>query len=829
MTELSKAEHDLKYFRRRPKSETIEQTLQRKEDLQEKISVLKYQVEDIDNARLTVLESLFSIEEALDTIGADTKPTTILDPQAPKHEPVVTTDPASNPQTEKPKDTVSAPFYEHLKKFTDKRQEIIEGTRIAILNGDEQFSLGLLADGPFPFFTEEESNQIMTLMHPVLQRDGMELEELQQKEQEASDTIEAIAEDVETVDVSDEAEQVTSETETQLVEFEMENDGIEIIVRPLPAAILEDSDKEVIGEKQESPYDSIAITTVAHTIEQEGFDLVHRGSRELNPTMNTDLLNGSKLQAGTPLRIAIDVDFVGNVNTYSETGVDKTTTIEVGKYYMENGKVKMDTESIANIPIKIMDEAGKTVGWVHRNKWIAAAVDSKSEERHFNVQGVGNNAEIQQLLNLEQRTKIIQAFNAGISEVSGAIVSKDSGRLLKNRTMKKASNHVKGLELGVVVNSKLLGTTQPITTELTEGWNNRMVAIVPRADGTHTAYPMQSLTLMEKGDGESEAHAQISRVTELYAYGVLPKRSVDEKIEAEIETIKTHTGFDVSTKDGYRNYIIQYFTHFNSLSQYLDKTNKTKSILHTDDVSKLPGICIGNPSGNPDIVLATVNEHGELSEDFKQALATLLTMRYKTVNISDAKKGIKGLNSKEAFNYMKYKDGKWSTKSIVTDVEKGITSPYNHYSLTFAETNLTHGLINGETKPMEMKGKFGQTTSAYIYDVNPIIKFQIDDSVIPAISNSEPHMSLVDPENETTPTESISTLESLWESGDLDFSPMETLGTTKIPATISNLTKLANSIPIKERSDLSPAQVQNYLLQEGITHLAKGYNPFKKC
>jgi hypothetical protein len=259
---------------------------------------------------------------------------------------------------------------------------------------------------------------------------------------------------------------------------------------------------------------------------------------------------------------------------------------------------------------------------------------------------------------------------------------------------------------------------------------------------------------------------------------------------------------------------MQYYTHFTTLKSALN-SSKVKSIL--DTVSGIPTILLKTQLGISEPIKATLNNRGEVSQEFKAALKDLLSNRYKTVSLTTDK--VKGVNSQSNFNYMEYHKGEWKLnpkhqgKDIVT---------YNEYILPYLQTNLTFAKGPNKDGSTPTISAGGRKVNRFIYDVNPIVKFELDKA---PVENKPVPVDMTLPD--TTLYEGDNLLEDL---GIIDMSPSLSLGTMdKQPISLGYLEDMFNSTPIESRNSVTPLDYYGKSKKLGQKYLPEGYNPFKEC
>lgn len=491
---------------------------------------------------------------------------------------------------------------------------------------------------------------------------------------------------------------------------------------------------------------------------------------------------------------------------------------------------RLTENNFSNVPIKITTEDGEVVGYVHRNEWILQKADGTSNEFRNVVDSwmegdtlITDNAQRTSDALLTIRRVLADQYNAGNKNgIRTSVTTKGTGRFVKLKNFEKASNHIKGtkFQLAHVQDANTLKGTNISNINIPgkgwQGWENRLIALLPMANGSHSPVPLVGEKLVSSADiasldkENSETWTTIVRAVELH---IAP-------VKDEVDAIKAATGFDVSTKDGFRNFMIQYYTYVTPTKNFLESTKLGNALDTLGTVAGKPTIKILERSALGERTTELEVEDGTLNEASKQALANLLSTRYKSPAYT--KGSIKGLNHAAKFNFSIYTNGTWQHKEA---------SNYNQYLLAHTKTNTTFAKASkGANHSVKYTDNAGRERTEYIYGVNPIVSF--DESKV-LTDNLKADMTMED--GHVSPTPKID--DAIVDGLDLDpfgehFNPeiLSSVGSNETPIlTLQSLENLFTFTPLDERNDQTPQQMLNYYRKIGVTHLEEGFNPFKKC
>lgn len=593
---------------------------------------------------------------------------------------------------------------------------------------------------------------------------------------------------------------------------------------------------------------------------------------ELNENAHMHMLTPNKLKPGSKITLTVDTEFFGEVINTTQHEVDEYGDLKGEKdssanYLDENGKVI--EELLDNVPIKIVGEDGKTLGWLPRTKWLNMSYEGTSgSEKYANVQEfitmpdgtVINNLEIQQKLLKEARTAIVKAFNSG-QTVETTIDSVGPGVTILNRNVNKNTESYKhdkdgkpnaleyrqtsnllpdeNLTIAVIQKGKVnVGQSTQfhgkmvLSDEKIASYNNLTVALLPGIDGSMHIAPLLSRKLFDENGVQSDFNTMVAAI-EIFMAANSEDKAIAEVFEIQAAKIQQETatknfaGFDVRTESGLKDFINQYFTwvkHFDDnvigMSQPSKSTSKMEFLLKVED--RLEGqshgmIKIGTTfSGKKPMKATLIN--GKLDPNFVKAMKQGLGNRRK--NVAFTKENSRGINSKDTFVSPKYRINKNGSGTWEFTTHKN----YNEYLKSVTKTNIvgTNQLPDG----------------TYVYAVHPQVLLNVNKIIKqPEVEIEE--TSIVDPNVTTTEQkQKESILDKLDEflSGSIQpSSPIviqNTAGTNSksgITVSVKSLTEKYNFTPLEYRNGKSVEEVLSELQRLGIAHMAPGYNPFSRC
>lgn len=478
------------------------------------------------------------------------------------------------------------------------------------------------------------------------------------------------------------------------------------------------------------------------------------GKPQLDPKSNQDILMPDKLGSNTLLTLVPDTEFDGDINYDDElkqedTGERSQRNDKFSNYIDVNGKII----SYENVPIKIVDENGKTVGYIRRVDWVNAKYPGTNNYRNmvdtlYNEDGTTiDNIELQTELLSALRKQVVDQWNANKQPVEARVVSKGMGMPILNRIeqatfgkepkvqAKLASVLIPDTSVQIAIIKKRIAHTGkdfPFPGQKgfeTLDYGDGMVGmLLPGANGQHFFAPLKGETLSNRPTNIQTA----ARAIELYLLN-----DGNKDIEAEIENLRVLTGHDISTEVGLRNFFSQYLTYTQSfLDSELAANAPTKgkerkeqfkfSITDQARNSTKAEIKLGwTYSGRGVVKAAIVN--GKLDPNFITALEEGFGTRSKAVQYTDTDRNIRGVNSTGKFKEVFYTKSGWRSKEH---------DSYNEYVKSWSKTviNGTLRLDNGQ----------------YVYTANPQMPFEVvhkpKPRAVTVIQNTNPTEPILKPD-----------------------------------------------------------------------------------
>ncbi len=581
---------------------------------------------------------------------------------------------------------------------------------------------------------------------------------------------------------------------------------------------------------------------------------------EINKKTNPDVLRPGGVPAGTKIRYEVDTEYDGDANVNDQLAVDEygkriKTTEKFTDYADADGNVVRSTSAIGNVPIKIVDTAtGRTVGYMRKLDWVTTKYPGTTDYR--NVQHVlydseGNpvdNMELQTGELLKNRMAIVEQFNNGRRPTEGTVNSKGSGRPILNYKTNLNTESSK-VELGFARSNKPENSLLPdesLTLGIVDsgtaysGYNypfpkdkaydnvdlikGSVVVMLPTANGKYTYAPLVGQRLVE-GKRRTAVNTVV-RAIELY----LLNDGANPQLLDEIKTLENKTGHDISSEQGLKNFIGQYFTYTQSFKNTDTAANavtsgpKVESFLFNiwDRVAtqNKGNIRTGWAySGRPVVEAKIVN--GRLNPEFIQSLEEGFATRSRAVVYTDATRNIKGINSEGTFNDIIYtSDGKW----------KEIPYPsYNEYVKSFSKT--------------AVYGKNRLDDGTYVYTNNPQISISVHPGQqFPTLRVDENTSSKITakpkPATETVPEfdqdaagffDDLSNYALSVGTKTIQVNEIASAPDGAKQMTVENLEELYNFTSESQRNGKTVQEVFRQLASAGHTFLAEGFNPFSRC
>lgn len=613
--------------------------------------------------------------------------------------------------------------------------------------------------------------------------------------------------------------------------------GLMSNMEPIDTTLPDSDPQGWIGTKQIHPQNSVAAKSTVYLVQKVGSSNVKKSTQILNENVSLQILLPTGLSPKTPLRILVDETYDGTViDTSAEpTGTAKANKLKLSKFEDFIGPDgKLTTEGIKEVPIKIVTEDGETVGYLHGLDWVLDKTGGNNEQYKNVVDEylmgttlITDNARRSAEALLDLRKSIVEQYNRGNKDgVITTVTEKGAGQLVYLKEYQRAHNHLRGpgVQLAYVKDANtLLGTNLTKINTGTEGyagWENRTIALLPMANKTHTPVALVGTPLADSPDIEepgsgNETWQTINRVIELHL-------NADGNKE-EIQKVKDWTGFDVGNKEGFRNFMIQYYTYFTPQKQFLESGESGVIIDSIGPVKGTPVITIVEKDNFGLKITDLALEDGVLSRESKAALASLLNVRYKSTALGT--KEIKGMNTPGEFRYISFKNKQW---------KEGKASNYNQYLLSYLLTNVTYAKDpKTNDYSVQYTDDAGRQRTEFIYGVNPIVSFDetpVLEADVKIDTNLPDGKISIDP----LPEVEVPAVEGF----DFDFfgqtlsnpEPIKSVGTTtKPPINLESLEKLFTFTPLEDRNNKSPQEVLDYLRNIQVTHIPEGYNPFRKC
>jgi len=547
----------------------------------------------------------------------------------------------------------------------------------------------------------------------------------------------------------------------------------------------------------------------------------------LDPNLNPKVIDPVELLPGTKVRVRLDVTFNGLVNDTSidptqNTGGVKQMESKFEDFLDTEGKI--DLEKIGNVPIVFEDDNGNSLQWLHRVDWVKEQINGESEDnpdRFKNVvdeytvgdQVVTDNVAraAAELTNI--RRALVQQYNNGNKQgIETVVKEKSAGQLvLSDKPLNALQNLgvASDIKLGFVKDEKSLAggvdTSLMTNTNFSEA-QGRTVALIPAANGEFIPTILTSKPL---GESNKDKNTFI-RAVELLL----------NPVQEEVDFIKNTSGFDVSTNQGFRAYILQYFTYFTTEASFMTKAGLGSAIDSQGFIQGKPRVVIMTKGeGIVNSVVMEVDESGALTFDSYKAIVNFLNGRHRSPALSTSK--FKGLNSTEKFSIPLYIQGEWRNSDHQN---------YNKFLLFNMETKVTFAKNSpGDTNSGFKVDELGRKVPVFRYAVNPIIQYNLD-----SVLSTPGDLSIPD---EFTPTVNPAAVTpddaTLVFDDTFDFSldsKVQSVGTNDKPSIdIKSLEKLFTFTPQSERNGKTPLEIQSYYQDIGVTHLPDGFNPFRKC
>jgi hypothetical protein len=640
---------------------------------------------------------------------------------------------------------------------------------------------------------------------------------------------------------------------------DFESDGEGIPVEELfgeSETLLEDNTEIKFNEAEtieqtDAIFTNIKVVEAAHGIAKKqirsekittGLNFAHKAIPEIEPGINLDTLDPTKLQAGTVIVFSVDTAYDGMVSLDPDATKYDGTPYQVESKFSDYTDSNGNITDVENVPIKVTTEDGKLIGYVHRGKWISATKKGMSgPESHENVADVVDeipgNVAIQTALNLENRKMIVQAHIDGV-KISSTIEEVNKGKPFIT-PWNKSSENLRGVVRDgtnetnwidiVVFDSSGMPKGSAKHTVASETLQNRLCVMLPTQNGSHVPFSLKS----EPMGADIQNQINLVRIFELVALIQDPTLSDEgregekDKVTTELKAIKDMTSYDLAVQKEFEAFITQYYTHMSStlkakseefsgksfLTVHSDKNGVWYPVIHT--TGKMTGL--KKVDMRPDTT-------GELSKDMKTALKDLLDSRHRTVSLPGKSNRHINENQKEPFNVVSYKGNKWVTKAY---------KDYNDFIMQ--NTQVRAKFIKGSSTIDHVMFEDGKKSYVYYTNANrqfaPISYTPIKvETLLEDTSGSTTltHSIIAEPTVQEKPTQEEQTMNPFEDSEDYSRTSVGIIS-NGVEINESSLTKLLNEVPLSVRNSNTVESLKLHYASLNITHLAENDNPFKQC
>ena len=570
------------------------------------------------------------------------------------------------------------------------------------------------------------------------------------------------------------------------------------------------------------------------------------------------LLTPGAIKPGQKLRYEIDVDYDGPKQITDSLSWDDDGNVvydkERGADYLDgNGKVKLDAESVANVPIRVVDAAtGQFLCHIRKMDWVTAKFPGTQNYRNVATETEENadNMVTQMKLLMQIRTSIVEKFNADGLPTEGAISQEGlgTGRLILNHVIESKNEEdlsikskiipqlaynrkdptrsllpqadlqlVIVLEGGVPYSGK--GFPFPHAMGIPEGelMQGGIGAMVQAVNGEYMYAPLVGMKLVEEGR-PSPGLSSVTRAIELF----LLNDGTDPNISKEILELEQNTDFNVGNAQGLRAFINQYYTYMqdfkdSALSPNANTGSAAEQFVFSVN-DKLDGVAdktkqvkVGfTMRGSAGLQYANI-VNGKLSPAFVEVLTEGFTQRARAVVFTDASRSIKGINSSGFFYDATYVPGKGWVHNQYDD--------YNQYVKSFSKT--------------AVYGRNQLPDGTYVYTANPHINLTVPGKQIPQnIVTANNTASTVKAPEKTQVDLDAELFDELTNLRPNIKQPVAAIGTgpeNSIPLTFGALEESHNFTPEDQRNGRTVLEVYDELTGHGLTYIPEGYNPFSRC
>ena len=564
---------------------------------------------------------------------------------------------------------------------------------------------------------------------------------------------------------------------------------------------------------------------------------------QLDDTSNKDRMVAGRIKAGDAVILRVDKDWDGKINNHHTLEQDEYLRGEkvpdTFAGYTDNGKIRtsesMKHQGYANVPIQIIHEAtGKVIGYFPMNDWVNETLGAETYRNVEDYDEEGNPGMVdrQSRINLAIRKRIAEQWNADpTTEMKTTVAYRTTGRVMHAGEV-SATGKVKyqvntafkmlpdpKLNMGVATKEAfLVGKGAAASNQMTlvqlkpaerEAMAGSPVVYLPMPNGEYLPQPLETKKLSGKSD-----FTTMSKVIELHLQaGTSHLTAEGEKMIADIQAATT---FDISTTQGLKDFIEQYYTY---TSNFMDAVTNVDAPADTDaegKQSKVQQFLIAVPNSSTKLVKIGFTfsgrmpayaklQNGKLSDDFNNVLKAGLATRFKNVVFTDG--NLRGTN-----------DTRPITSVLIT--EDGQLRRYKHDNYNAYMKTFTYTSVYGHTK----------IDGNYVYAANSQTVLT-PDPLLPQVPSVTSLTTRGTPDTETQMD--VSDDESVIDSlSNFALAPGYVEPVIKPegkPLTLENLTDLYNFTEAGERNGKTPEQVMTHLKSLNISALADGYNPFVKC
>lgn len=496
---------------------------------------------------------------------------------------------------------------------------------------------------------------------------------------------------------------------------------------------------------------------------------------KLDPTFNKNSLKPGFVSDGDVLRFEVDTNWAGlvtldNADEPNEFGMPTKRTDYFSDYTTPDGKIIMTRQAddleppYGNAPIKIIhDKSGETIGYLPRVDWVTAKRPDAVNYRNIEDNIVDDNGEVhtgnvdaQKEKLMAVRAAVAQAHNRGEEPIKTHVSSTGPGHLFlatdvnvnterSKLAPKLAKNLLPDKKLQLAILNKgtmMVGKGTPHTAPAnfnektladkyqTEGkqWNNTPMVLLPMPNGKVTESPLFTRKL---ADRPADIHTIAKAMESYLAQGTAAETDEHRGI---INKLQQHTGYDISTANGLKSFINQYYTYTQPFNEVHTRANAETSgpkvprfmvdIPNLQSGESKSAIKVGTSfSGTAPIYALT--RDGKLNPEFDQALRDGLQIHYKNVVYTSG--DIKGINDTRPITAVTIqRDGKVRTDRY---------DSYNDYAKSFTST-IVYGLHRASD------------TGPYLYGANPITEFDFHEVVSPRTQGAKGTTSAEDFDND---------------------------------------------------------------------------------